>query len=623
MVVLGLLGSSHEAAQEVRRQSINEADQRLQRDPFPAFCGRHSLAGIAALTTVLQLGGRRCAIVRSASRRPVAARRAQRRASARSASRRRQKDGSTEKVVVQHKEPMMVSAQGEHLLLDGSKTPAENALELLSAGEQGGSLSAEDSAFAGAFTAEPQAMRSCLGAFDAALRELTLKQCLQDVQIWQHSCSQHPLLQLVLLHQVGLKGGHKAWSALGVSDDSVLDTVGQVAVLLDGQQLASSKKLVEFDLRPAAWSVLRVLGEERIASSAHAMTAGQALALHEHFAKALTSSALLPLLEAALADAATAPLVEEHVLSLALAFEAHGLAEKCVWDKFALLLARCWSSLDNRSLLAAMLVLPELLRAAPGELESALVPLCETNLLSSLPYGCVVWLLDSWASSASCAGLAQLLRPAVARHLLDFDVRRLIAASHILDTCDGDGVVDILLFWQSWMEHLVSECKVKTWRWSRCQEALREVAQSPTLRATQTPSLGDMIMEGILLTELVRAKEDLPLELLLDVGRRLPEEGRAELRGALHELLWHCLAGRGGSLSLLNAVSVAQGETFLPCEPGSKLFDALVDHIVKVLRQTSSASSVSFFCRCRPSPALRQAVLEKLRGWQRLELSVC
>ncbi|CAE7210598.1 unnamed protein product [Symbiodinium sp. CCMP2592] len=518
---------------------------------------------------------------------------------------------------------MMVSAQGEHLLLDGSKTPAENALELLSAGEQGGSLSAEDSAFAGAFTAEPQAMQSCLGAFDAALRELTLKQCLQDVQIWQHSCSQNPLLQLVLLHQVGLKGGHKAWSALGVSDDSVLDTVGQVAVLLDGQQSASSKKLVEFDLRPAAWSILRVLGEERIASSAHAMTAGQALALHEHFAEALTSSAMLPLLEAALADAATAPLVEEHVLSLALAFEAHGLAEKCVWDKFALLLARCWSSLDNRSLLAAMLVLPELLRAAPGELESALVPLCETNLLSSLPYGCVVWLLDSWASSASCAGkrfpslLAQLLRPAVARHLLDFDVRRLIAASHILDTSDGDGVVDILLFWQSWMEHLVSECKVKTWRWSRCQEALREVAQSPTLSATQTPSLGDMIMEGILLTELVRAKEDLPLELLLDVGRRLPEEGRAELRGALHQLLWHCLAGRGGSLSLLNAVSVAQGETFLPCEPGSKLFVALVDHIVKVLRQTSSASSVSFFCRCRPSPALRQAVLEKLRGWQR------
>ena len=30
--------------------------------------------------------------------------------------------------------------------------------------------------------------------------------------------------------------------------------------------------------------------------------------------------------------------------------------------------------------------------------------------------------------------------------------------------------------------------------------------------------------------------------------------------GALQELLWHCLAGRGGGLSLLNAVSVAQGE---------------------------------------------------------------
>ena len=29
-------------------------------------------------------------------------------------------------------------------------------------------------------------------------------------------------------------------------------------------------------------------------------------------------------------------------------FVLSGLAEKCVWDKFALLLARCWSSLDNR-----------------------------------------------------------------------------------------------------------------------------------------------------------------------------------------------------------------------------------------------------------------------------------
>ena len=64
-------------------------------------------------------------------------------------------------------------------------------------------------------------------------------------------------------------------------------------------------------------------------------------------------------------------------------FVLPGLAEKCVWEKFALLLTRCWSSLDNRpgreaaakhdwisvgtrSLLAAMLVLPELLRAAPG-----------------------------------------------------------------------------------------------------------------------------------------------------------------------------------------------------------------------------------------------------------------
>ena len=42
----------------------------------------------------------------------------------------------------------------------------------------------------------------------------------------------------------------------------------------------------------------------------------------------------------------------------------------------------------------------------------------------------------------------------------------------------------------------VASCEVKTWRWSRCQEALREVAQSSTLRETQTPSLGDMIMEG-------------------------------------------------------------------------------------------------------------------------------
>ncbi|CAE7639071.1 unnamed protein product [Symbiodinium pilosum] len=204
-------------------------------------------------------------------------------------------------------------------------------------------------------------------------------------------------------------------------------------------------------------------------------------------------------------------------------------------------------------------------------------------------------------------------------------VCRLITASQILDACDGsEAVVDILLFWQSWCEHLVSECKVKTWRWSSFQETLREVAGSKHLHrmTEQSPTLGDMIMEGILLTELVGAKNALPLELLLDVCRRLPEERRGELRGALQDLLWHCLAGRGGGLSLLNAVSVAQGETSLPCEPGSQLFDALADHIVKELSGPAAASAVSFFCHCRPSPELQEAVLKKVKGWQALELNV-
>ena len=66
--------------------------------------------------------------------------------------------------------------------------------------------------------------------------------------------------------------------------------------------------------------------------------------------------------------------------------------------------------------------------------------------------------------NASTAGAA--IRPRMTADFVCFGCRlmnmaRLITASRVLDACDGsDAVVDILLFWQSWAEHLVSECKV-------------------------------------------------------------------------------------------------------------------------------------------------------------------
>jgi len=510
-------------------------------------------------------------------------------------------------------------------------------MELFRASRKGAILSPEDVAWAASALSESQpALSSGLNLFDAALQELPLKKCLQDANVWQRSL-QHPLLRLVLLHQLSLKGGVKAWAALRVSDVTVLDTVAQVSVYLNSLAAghASSSKLssVDYDLKASARSLLDMLGEDKMPALVHqsigSLSADRALALHQHFGEALPAAVLTPLLDAALEDSAGVMLIEEDMLSLAMAMEHNGLADEYQWEKLATLLTRHWSRSDSRTLLKAMLVLPEFLQVAPGRLKRALIPLCHTTVLASLPHGCFCWLLDAWGTWSNNNTvqhlppvLSLLIRPAVERHLQDLDVKRLITASRILDACEGgEAVVDILLFWQSWAEDLVSDCKVKTWRWSIFQEALREVAGSKHLhgKTGQTATLGDMIMEGILLQELVTAKDGLPLDLLLDVGRRLPQDRRSELSGALHDLLWHCLAGRGGGLSLLNAVVIAQGEACVACEPGSQLHDALIAHIVKML---TTSSAVTLFCRCRPCPSVLEPVLKKVKGWQRLELNV-
>lgn len=420
---------------------------------------------------------------------------------------------------------------------------------------------------------------------------------------------------------MGIKGGYKAWLSLP-KRHGVLKTLGE----------AAEASLPNEDITAMGMSVLSILGQERIEMqhSGAELSANQVFALYRYFAEVLPTSFLHLVLDQ-LNHPSLDPLQvqEDDILSIALAAEAQGLADAC--ERLAQLLMKRWLKLSKRSkrgLLESMLLLPQLLQLAPGQLEEALLEQCQANqsdqsnqLLRALPFRCFTWLLDSWGTQRCAASrlFPVLLRPALEWHLTDLDVRRLVSVSKMFDAFDiPEAAAEVVLLWHSWAENLSAECQVKSWRWSIFQEALREVSGSRHWTRQTGTSLGDMIIEGVLLVELLRHAKSLPLDLLLELLRRMPA-AREQLAADLPGMVWHFLDGRGGGLSLLAAMKIAQGEAFIKCEPNSELWNALVKHIVL---QLNGHSTFKFFCRCRPAPLLREAVQKKLKGWQALELKV-
>lgn len=448
----------------------------------------------------------------------------------------------------------------------------------------------------------------CLDAFRTCLSQMSVKKCLDLEQ------PENPILRLALLEQMGIKGGYKAWLSLP-KRHGVLKTLGEAA---------EASLLPNEDITAMGISVLGILGQERIEMqhSGAELSANQVFALYRYFAEVLPTSFLHLVLDQ-LNHPSLDPLQvqEDDILSIALAAEAQGLADNERLARLAQLLMKRWSKLSKsskRGLLESMLLLPQLLQLAPG-LEEALLEQCQSNQsLRALPFRCFTWLLDSWGTQPGSRLFPVLLRPALEWHLTDLDVRRLVIVSKMFDAFVPEAAAEVVLLWHSWAENLSAESQVKSWRWSIFQEALREVSGSRHLTRQTGTSLGDMIIEGVLLVELLRHAKSLPLDLLLELLRRMPA-AREQLAADLPGMVWHFLDGHGGGLSLLAAMKIAQGEAFIKCEPNSELWNALVKHIVL---QLNGHSTFKFFCRCRPAPLLREAVQKKLKGWQALELKV-
>lgn len=448
----------------------------------------------------------------------------------------------------------------------------------------------------------------CLDAFRTCLSQMSVKKCLDLEQ------PENPILRLALLEQMGIKGGYKAWLSLP-KRHGVLKTLGEAA---------EASLLPNEDITAMGISVLGILGQERIEMqhSGAELSANQVFALYRYFAEVLPTSFLHLVLDQ-LNHPSLDPLQvqEDDILSIALAAEAQGLADNERLARLAQLLMKRWSKLSKsskRGLLESMLLLPQLLQLAPG-LEEALLEQCQSNQsLRALPFRCFTWLLDSWGTQPGSRLFPVLLRPALEWHLTDLDVRRLVIVSKMFDAFVPEAAAEVVLLWHSWAENLSAESQVKSWRWSIFQEALREVSGSRHLTRQTGTSLGDMIIEGVLLVELLRHAKSLPLDLLLELLRRMPA-AREQLAADLPGMVWHFLDGHGGGLSLLAAMKIAQGEAFIKCEPNSELWNALVKHIVL---QLNGHSTFKFFCRCRPAPLLREAVQKKLKGWQEMSRKI-
>ena len=542
--------------------------------------------GITAVTIAVQLS--RSRIVRFAQRRSITAR-----------TRRRSKKTKGQKLQKDHKKDKTCVSQLPPTESSGSEASPQAIFEAVAIMES--------------------PLECHLDAFRSCLSQMSVKKCL-DLDLPENS-----ILRLALLEQIGVKGGYKAWSSLP-KRFGVLKTLGEAA---EASWVPHSRN-VEIDITAMGISILNILGEERVETQQNSgaeLSSNQILAMYRCFAEALPCSFLRVVIEQ-LNHPSLDPIQvhEEEILSIALAAEAEGFAS-VVWERLAGLLMRRWSKLSKRALLESMLVLPELLLQAPGELQEALLEQCQKNqVLVGLSFRSFTWLLDSWGSQSRSPLFPVLLRPALDWHLSDLDVRRLVLVSKIFDAFDApEAGAEVVLLWQTWAENLSADCKVKSWRWSVFQEALREVSGSQHLRRktemsamSASTSLGDMIMEGVLFAELLRHARALPMDLLLELLRQMPS-AREELAADLPDLVWHFLDGRGGGLSLLNAMKIAQGEAFIKCEPNSELWNALVQHIVL---QINGHSNLEFFCRCRPTLLLREAVQKKLKGWQALELKI-
>jgi len=529
-------------------------------------------------------------------------------------------------------------AFAEELSPEARHAHARNVLHILRTMPQDAELAVQAVTEAAAIVAE--AMPEFLDESVEALRECLERFSISDIVAdgaWDSMNDAPPRIRLAFLFELAQKGGSAAWEACGVDVVGVADTCAdiEVAASKDAEHMNATLPHVkqalcgeDLELVEHLFYHLRSMcGDE--ADGVRGLAPAKGLVLVRSFGGSLGCAAP-KVLSALVHDVRAAPNKYDDADILALADALPDTRESWYWAPLAQALVARWAGRDSGSLLQTMLGAPALLRAAPAALQRALAAQCEhdaTALVSLTPAG-LTQLIDAWAGSDRTlpAPLPHLLSRAVEVHLELLDARRLVAASRIISSDDrATAEADVMLCWQRWMEGVVESCRLLGW--GHCHAALREVQRwrdadvAVTVPRPGVSSLADMVLQGVVVEQLCAVVSEVPVEFALQLGRAAAPGGaaRAHLAPELERRVREGLRGRDGGLPLMAAIAVANGETLLECTPAAPFWGALT---LSISSQLQSPEAIDLFCRCRPSLALRSAVLEDLGGWRALEVQM-
>ncbi|CAE8616070.1 unnamed protein product, partial [Polarella glacialis] len=460
-------------------------------------------------------------------------------------------------------------------------------------------------------------------------------------------------------------------SAAAASATSVADsvTVNAAAELGEEAKQAERQRRTAEDAASAerAGRLLQRLGSGG-ESSAGAMIianlgAAEALRLAQCLGGHLgdsTATVLRPVLQAALQNPLQYGEAEVFLLAQALPdlTGAH-------WESLASVLQLCWAKLAPGPLVAAMREMLEDLWASPSTLREALFWQVlnheEPAVLTSLPQDQLAGLIEAWAHPSALplpSALCLLLFEAVERRLLNFNARQLALASRLVAAgvrqfpemsfanvniqiqgeepeSSSSSTSVLLSWWRRWLECEIgrgvlphSLASSRLLGWGRCHEALREALQpdpdipGPELGpgGTAQPALLAEVLQ-LVIEQLSGRVAEVPLELALDLLAAAHHAPKVEglLVSELERRVRISLTGQEAPLPLVTAVAVANGETRVSCSQGTLLWSGLA---AAITAQLTSHREVDLFCRCRPSTALWDSVMQLAEGWRGLELQL-
>jgi len=431
-------------------------------------------------------------------------------------------------------------------------------------------------------------------------------------------------LRLLFLDKLAEDAGVHAWKSSGVDAINVAEACADYEL---AKTPASSSN--GFD---ATTLIIRLLGQLSfmcVGGNMPSLDPDRALILVYNYGDCL-GQAGLPLLHALLNDLQCKPTSYDDATIFSIAGAVDCSANNRVWHQLATALLEKWDSQEPTTVLEKMFSAPQLVSAAPRAFQQVLLMRCKGSpkALATLCPNSLATLIDAWArlNSPVPLPLQQLLSFAVEKHLHSLNIRRLVSASRMIigEQERPTAFTDVRLLWDRWMECMLDWCRFTGY--SRCRKTLRAIKRwycKEQLSQTRgkTCSAAEQLLHTVIAEQLCDQANEAPLAILFELGRLVnPQSPVAKrLSARLTDRVWLHLRGHGGGLKMVDALAVSNGETLVACTPETKLWAPLTALLASQLR---ARHDIDLFCRSRPRPALRNAVMESAKDWCALELQM-